>query len=210
MEAHYKDIYRKYRKDVKPLIAKIESERARIPDHVVPDTAMVFESIALSETPGLAIEERDKYIEKARFAIQHCESGCYQQLVALRLERIHTFLNRSNRATLMGIDRGTPYNVLQNGLKRAKEICMHCDTSQEASNERQAADLPYYKEAYEALEQPYDIVRKYEPDVNIAITATPRRLTKGRERKIAVGQGILWGLTAEGVIGVIRWVINRL
>ena len=208
MEARYKDVFLTYRNEVKPLIAQIESERSSIPDHVVPDTALMFEAIAMSEAPGLSDGQREDYISKARNAIQHCLSGCYQQLLAARLRRIEAFRMRADRSALMGIDRGTPYNVIENGLKRFEELCSQCDTSPEADTERQISDLPLYKEAYEALQQPYEMVCKYEPDINISITATPRRLSNARELGIAIKQGVIWALVVEGVIGAVRLFIK--
>lgn len=69
MEVPYKDILLTYRNEVKPLIARIESERSVIPDDVVFDTATTFENIALSENLSLDEEKKSKYINVARQAM---------------------------------------------------------------------------------------------------------------------------------------------
>lgn len=199
MEASYKDIYLTYRKEIKPLIARIESEFSLIPEHIVPDTAATFENIALSEDSTLGEAEKEKYVSAARQAMLHCLTGCYSQLIVARLGRVKKFVKKADPSFLLSIDKGNAYNAINTGLEQFEIQYKQCDTSEHVSQKREVEDLPHYKAAYEALEVPYGIVRNYEPHIIINRTATPRRLTLVREIAIAIGQCILWGVVFEVV-----------
>lgn len=208
MEAPYKDIYLTYRKEVKPLIARIESERSLIPEHIVPDTAAAFENIALSEDSDLGEAEKEEYVSAARQAMLHCLAGCYNQLMVDRLGRVKKFIKRAEPSFLLAIDKGNAYNAIHTGLEQFEMHYQQCDTSERVSRKREMEDLPHYKAAYEALEVPYGIVRSYEPHIIINRTATPRKLTLVRETAIALGQCILWGLLFEAVVIIVQMVIS--
>lgn len=208
MEVPYKDILLTYRNEVKPLIARIESERSVIPDDVVFDTATTFENIALSENLSLDEEKKSKYINVARQAMQHCLSVCYHQLIAVRLRRVKNFQNNAAPSFLLTIEKGKGINDINAGLAEFEKHYQQCDTSEQVSREREVEDLPHYSAAYEALKIPYEIVRQYEPHIIINNTATPRKLSLWKEMIIAVIQCVFWGLIFEIVIELVKKIIN--
>lgn len=167
MKQQYKDVFLSYRKEVKPLVARIESLRTLIPDQVVPDVATAFEYIALADDPKLSEEQQRVNIDKARFWVMHCKSQCYQHLIGTLNKRINLFLERAGRRFLLGMGNGKLLGVINEKKAEFKELRSQCNLSDNVTCEDEVRDLPLYQKAYWKLLRPYLIVLKNSDDGNM-------------------------------------------
>jgi len=206
MDACYKDILLSYRKEIKPLVARIESLKTRIPEQLVPDTAIAFENIALAASPEATQDKRKSYLDKAQAAIMHCKSGCYQQLINILQMRIGQFEKRASRRFLLSMDDGKTLGRFKQEIKESKDILSKCKLHGQVTREHEIADLQRYQQAYWKLLRPYIIVRKNEQRLVIERSTVMPQLSKNVKLWIAIACGIAVTLGFE----LISYFISKL
>lgn len=131
MDVKIVELYKKYNNTLRPLVSEIEGRNECFEEPLLPNTASMFDSIALSESSNDE-DTRSYYIEQALCYLDLSISQSYQYLIKNLHEKIVAFEKRCDAS-----GRG----ILDNGKFIGKYVTLKCQAENCTREGRAKGDI---------------------------------------------------------------------